>query len=441
MKIVGIAVAVMLTLLHGEAFAQADNLAFRGSLTWTNAGVYANPTVNPLNPDNALGLPEQTLISQFKPDLKIYNSKLSLIARPRVKLEITRIHDEIEDKYRDSKGRSEAEVLEAYGQWNVSDNATFAYGKHSYQWGPAESLSPSNRIFHETVSARNVLFDVRGKNMARINLTSGRHLSLVIMTEFEENEDETPFVAEQEFDTSTLAKGEVSWNSGADYLGIVGGGREHGRPWVGEYFSIGIGFIEGLALYADVSHQRGSDAWYPVERLEPMPPAGNAAVVHLERSEVESEDLYTIAAGGLRYDFEGGSTIRIEYINNDPGYDEEQNEMLQRALTPQQHPEQAASYGETMGRVNGLGLDFLGQRLVFASIMLPDFFDIKDLQVYLRGMRSVTDGSVNGYGSIEYDVTDAGTIFLASSGSSGDPADEMMGLTSPSHTLGYRHVW
>ena len=54
---------------------------------------------------------------------------------------------------------------------------------------------------------------------------------------------------------------------------------------------------------------------------------------------------------------------------------------------------------------------------------------------------SVTDGSVNGYGSIEYDVTDSGTMFLASSGASGEPADEMMGLTSPSHTLGYRHVW
>jgi hypothetical protein len=434
------AVTAMAASWPGTTYGQ-DNLQFRGSLTWTNAGVYSKPTTNPANPDNVLQVPEQSLVSQFKPDLKIYNSKLSLIARPRVKMEVTRVKDAAEDEYKDSKGRSESELLEGFGQWNVSDNATFAYGLHSYQWGPAESFSPSNRIFHETVSARNILFDVRGKHMARINLTYGRHLSLVVMTEFEENENEAPFIAEEEFDSATLAKGEVSWNSGADYLGIVLGGREHGRPWVGEYFSIGVGFIEGLSLYADVSHQRGSDAWYPVERLEALPPTGNVPVVRLERSEMESEELYTIAAGGMRYDFEGGTTLRIEYISNAPGYDEEQNAMLQRALAPQLHPEQQVAYEQTMSRLNALGLDFLGQKLVFASIMAPDFLDIKDLTVYLRGMQSVTDDSVNGYGSIEYAATDNGTLFLASSGASGEPTDELMSLSSPTHTLGYRHVW
>jgi hypothetical protein len=56
-------------------------------------------------------------------------------------------------------------------------------------------------------------------------------------------------------------------------------------------------------------------------------------------------------------------------------------------------------------------------------------------------MQSVTDDSVNGYGSIEYAATDNGTLFLASSGASGEPTDELMSLSSPTHTLGYRHVW
>lgn len=425
-------------VMTAPAFAADDPVTFRGSLSWLTSYAHTEPLDSALNPDNqALLIPEHRGTTELRPNLKLTTSALQLIARPRIRVQFEEVT--VGDEKQPSNGSIKDEINEAYLQWTVSDAVTFAYGRQSYQWGAAESLSPSNRIFHETAQSKNVLYDVRGRDMARVNFSVGKSFSTVVMAEVEENEDQGTFVAEQEFKTSGLIKPEFSWNNGADYIGLVGGAREKSRGWIGQYFNISLPIPDGLSLYGDASQQRGSDSWYPVATTT-MTPAGPVDVISFERNQIDDEKVRTLAVGGLRYDFEGGTVIRAEHIWNDAAYDEEERELALKAFKTE-NPLQLAEFETNARRFLTPGLEVPGRRFAFVSIYAPDLFNFKDLTLYLRGMRSVTDGSTEGYGSIEYKVGDAGTIMVAGSGTSGDEDDELRGYASPTQILAYRHDW
>lgn len=420
------------------ARAADDPVTFRGSFRWLTSYLHTEPVDSALNPDNqALRIPSHQAVSELRPNLKLATSALQLIVRPRIRVQGEEIT--VKDEKEPTTGTVSDEMSEAYVQWTVSDAVTFAYGRQSYQWGAAESLSPSNRIFHETAQSKNVLYDVRGRDMARVNLTAGKNFSTVVMAELDENEDQAPFVAEQTFRTSGLIKPEVSWNSGADYVGLVAGARERGRGWVGQYFNISLPIPEGLALYGDASQERGSEAWYPVA-TQTATAAGPVSTVAFEQTLAEDDEVKTLAVGGLRYDFEGGTIIRAEYIANESGYDAEEREVALKAFKTE-NPAQLADFETNAKRFLTPGLEVPGRRFAFASIYAPDLFNIKDLILYIRGMRSVTDGSAEGYGSVEYKVGDAGTVMLAASGTSGDEDEELKGYAAPTQILAYRHDW
>ena len=167
--------------------ARADDaLTFRGSFAWINAYIHTTPLDSAVNPDNrTLAVPNDEVVSEFRPNLKVNGGPLSLIFRPRVTATATQVRSG--DKTHTATGDVDSLVSEAYGQWMISDRVTFAYGRQSYQWGAAESLSPSNRIFHETVQARNLLYEARGHDLARLNLSLGKSFNTVVMAEYEEN--------------------------------------------------------------------------------------------------------------------------------------------------------------------------------------------------------------------------------------------------------------
>lgn len=428
----------LLLALPLPAFAD-EEVTFRGNMTWITAYVHLVPDTDAkLNPDNSLFLiPENNLVFEIRPNIKLSTNTFQIVARPKVVTEVRRT--KVGDEYGEATGTSKSTINEAFFNWNASSEVTFAYGRQSYQWGAAESMNPSNRIFHETSQSKNILYEVVGKDIARINFTFGRSFSAVFMTEFQENEDEELFQYDQEFKSTGLIKTEFSWDNGTNYLGIVAGGKEDSRGWIGEYLSQEVPFIEGLFIYGDASHQRGSGVWYPVSALVETP-TGPQNVVELQQSQIDDDHVYTTAVGGLRFDFENGSIVRAEYITNDAGYTKEERETF-FAAQGTQNQAQVTLAPLNQAKFLRSGLELPGQKYAYASVHIPDFLTINDLTFFMRGLRSVVDGSANGYLSFDYLVGKAGTISVSGSGDQGKQDTELRSTVKNSYGLAYKHNW
>lgn len=437
------------TLASPALGAGDEPLSFRGGLSWINAYVRNEATENPRNPGNALAVPEDSFVSELRPNIKIVSPQaISVIARPRVTWTVSRARptttdpvtgDTEDGKLAPARPKTSSTWSEGYVQWTLSDAVTFAYGQQNYQWGAAESLSPSNRLVHENVNSRNALYDVRGKHLARMNLSAGKVLSLVIMHEFQEDEDASVFRFAEEFESASQAKLEVNWSEGASYLGLVGGSRESGSPWFGQYVNFSLPFFDAISLYADASQQRGSDAWYPVA-TEELTLQGPQEVVALRQDLSGKKKVYGLTVAGIRYDFENGNHLRLEYINNEAGYDEDEVDLLKRAMT-EKTPWQLGIFQQNLERSLAPGLELLGRKYGFASASLPDVFKVQDLMIYVRTMHSLTDKSSASYLSVDYGIGDAGTILVAGSYSNGHEGSELQGFASPSYLAGYKHQW
>lgn len=428
----------LLTLMILSSSAVGQSLSLDGTFTWINAGRYSVLNeANPLNPGNALlEVPRVQMLSEFRPNFEIVGNRIRIMARPRVRF----LWQEVkagQENWRD-EGLSEAKLNEAFASWLLSDRLTFTLGLHSFQWGPTESLSPSNRIFHETALARDVVYEVRGKHLARVNFSLGQSLSLVVLSEYDENTDEAAFVAEEAFGSTTAVKGEVNWGGGANYFGVVIGGRQHGRPWVGEYASFSLPVPDGLILYFDVAHERQPRVYYPKKKVVDGG-MGTGEIVVLEQS-LAGNDVKTLAVLGLRYDFVQGSILRAEYISNEAGYSEEQQDLTRKALVSSE-PLQMSVKGELLTRALASGLELPGKRYVYGSLYMPDFLALKDLTATIRTLVSVTDQSSNSYLSVEYEVGDAGTVFAASTVNQGKKGSELVGFTKETYMGGYRYIW
>jgi len=218
----GVLLALCL-LLCGPCYGEVLGLTYRGSVSWWNSyqhgRAFENSAVNPQN--LTLGLAEDRYSSELRPNLKFVSSSLQIILRPRLRYAFNLIKRGDNPTFSE-KTKVDTFVSEAFFQWTLSDSLAFALGAQSYQWGAAEVLSPSNRIFHETAQDRTNLFEVRGRYIARANYSFGKSFSLVVMSEVLQNKDNVDirtYSAQEPWYPTVLIKPEFNWNNGADYLG------------------------------------------------------------------------------------------------------------------------------------------------------------------------------------------------------------------------------
>ncbi|MBM4251134.1 MAG: hypothetical protein FJ146_04130 [Deltaproteobacteria bacterium] len=430
---------VFVPLMNSRALAKAEPLEFRGWLQWLNTLEHTTPdTKNELNPENqVLRIPNTTYASLLRPNFKITSSDVQFVVRPRViyRQDYTKVND----KQQPETSQLQSYLNDAFVQWTVSDTVTFTYGKQVYQWGAAETFSPSNRIFHDVASNRDIRYEVRGKRIARLNLSSGKELNAVLMADVEDDKDALIFNADTKWVPSALAKGEYGWNSGADYLGLVMGGQKNGLPWIGEYFNVSVPFFDGLSLFGDTSHQRGSEAWYPVVNSQNTP-VGVQQQITFGHSRLDSKHVYTLAVVGLKYDFINGTILRGEYVYNEAGYTKTQRDLARAALDPR-NPLQQPVLLDNFKRYFAPGLDITGQRYAYASLYVPDMFKINDLLFMARTVYSLLDKSSLSYVSVDYKMGGNGTLSLAVGGGAGKSNSELKGFTAPMQYLAYRHDW
>ncbi len=425
--------AVAISLLTTPAKSEADPVTIRTSMSWFTTATMQSPVPDsPLNPDNSVaGIESQIGTIDIRPNLKLDSGNFQIVARPQLKTSTAK--STVNKTESSEHPRSSGRWTEAYGVLTASNKVLVSYGLQNYQWGAAESLNPSNRIFHETIDSKGVMSVVQGRQIARANLSWTKNLTTILMSETDQVNDINAFRAEETFQTRSLMKHEVNWNSGADYLGVVYGAPEKGSPWIGGYFNLSL--FDGLTLYGDASQQRSSEAWYPV--LETSSLVSTQKVVQLRQSKLYDQKTYTIAVGGLRYSFEGGSDLRFEYLANSAGWTKDDNKNASIALDTTRNL-QLTDYKTNLKRALLPGLEYRGQKYALISLRVPDALTFKDLTLYARAMRSLNDFSSIYYGSLEYGFWSASTLIVSAFMSQGSAETDLRGIVASSVTGGLR---
>ncbi|MBI2519911.1 MAG: hypothetical protein HYV97_05830 [Bdellovibrio sp.] len=406
----------------------ASEGAMQSSLSWWNAVSYRDLVESPLNPDNStLQLPQWLGTSEIRPDVKLIHDPFVLRTRPR--LIGTFSHTTWSDNQTDSETSGKIKWSEAYLSYAAMEGLTLTYGLQNFQWGPAEAASPSNQIFHETIQVKDVLYETRGHHLLRINYTPLQELSEVLLVEISENGD-PEFIAEEKFTQKVVLKSEYAWNGGADYVGLVLGHRYQEDSWVGEYINLEL--YEGLSLYLDASQEKGSAVWYPTKD------ANNT--IAMSQSQKSSQHIYQYSVTGLRYVFENGNDVRLEWIFQEAGYGEAEVFWAWTALTSK-NIMQLMLLQQNASRVERNGLSFPGQDYIFTSLRIPDAFKFKDWTLYGRLLASIHDNSMSSLLSSENAIGEAGTLFATLGFTMGKEDSELRGNVSTAFTLGYRHSW
>jgi hypothetical protein len=390
----------------GAPAGSAAALEFRGHLEWITAAGGASSRASPVNPGNrVLAVPAGGAQTELRPDLRLdVAGALTAVARPRLWLKVERAHTA--DGWQSERSEAKAEWIEGYATWRVSDGLSLSYGLQNFQWGPAELVSPSNRIFHATGFYRDPVYVVRGRQLVRVNVSVGRAWSIVLLAEVADN-GEPPFVAGEPFEEKAQAKVEYAAPGGDLYAALTAGGAQRSRGWFGEYAAVPI--VAGLSAYADAVHTVGRRAWYPIDT--PLGPA-------FAQTEMETRRLRTTALGGLRYAFENGDDLRVEYLFDEAGWSDAQLGLAERAAVG------ALAAGNPAGVAAYLdpGFELLGRHLLYVSLSLPDLPPAKRTRVQARYLRSLTDGSGTAFLTASHDATDSVVAFLSLSATHG-PAD------------------
>jgi hypothetical protein len=400
-------------------------LSFRGHLEWITAAGGASSRASRVNPGNrVLELPAAGAQSELRPDVRLaLGDGLSAVARPRLLLKVERA--ETADGWRPERSRATTEWIEGYAAWRVSDALSLAWGLQNFQWGPAELVSPSNRIFHATGFYRDPVYLVRGRHLVRANLSAGRAWSAVILAEVGDN-GEAPLVAGEPFEPKAQAKVEWLAPGGDLSLAVTAGASQRSRGWFGEYATVPI--VAGLSAYVDAVHTVGRRAWYPEE---------TALGPTFTEAGLETRRLRTTALGGLRYAFENGNDLRVEWLFDEAGWTRAQLSLAERAALA------AMAAGDPSGLARFLdpGFELLGRQLLYASLALPDLPPRRRTRLQARYLRSLTDGSGTGFFTGSYDATDSVVAFVSLSATHGTPDGALSRLSRAALAAGAVVNW
>jgi hypothetical protein len=239
--------------------------------------------------------------------------------------------------------------------------------------------------------------------------------------------DERPFVANEPFERKGQAKLEWSDEGGRGWIGVTGGAGRVSGGFFGEYGSLAIG--EGFSIYADAVHQLGARAWYPVD--------AGAGGARFEQSAADA-GLRTLALGGIRYTFEGGADLRLEYVFDEAGWDVAQLRLAERtaAGTPSSPPAP-----QTVMRWLDPGFEIVGRQHAYASLAIPDLPPRKRTTIALRYLLALEDLSGAAFVTASWAAADWAVIFATATATQGDGHGALSRLARGTALAGATITW
>lgn len=394
------------------------------SLAWYHAISAFEASSTARNPGNLIAkVPDWGLLTEVRPDLKVSSGGATLVVRPKYALRY-------QDQSGEGSAKSEAWLNEGYLRMLFPGDLHVTWGIQNFQWGPAEAATPSNRLVHENVLDHDVLFENRGLYLLRVSKNFGQRLNVAGLAEARETPDRQLHQEGEVFVPGGLLK--VEYAGDDSDLGFVVGAHEDGRgSWVGEYFSFVV--VEGFSVYGDAAHERGSQAYYPVNAEGPEPP-------HFEKSGSAASTINTLSVLGLRYESEDAWDGRIEWVHSDFGYSSSDQESIRLMLDPKD-PRNLPRYEQNLARANLPGLDFPGRDFGLFTLVKRDSLGVADLLLYGRVLWSLTDGSTRIYGQGEWPLGDQLVAFGAVGIGLSGGEKELTGAVASAGLLGLKQTW
>jgi hypothetical protein len=422
-------------LLAWPCYAQTDEVesapkySYRFKLPWYNTAAIQQIAPSPANPENIAEIERWLLTSEVRPDfnLELSEGALNLTLRPVAR---GQVHYRVVKSNEETESTTSGQWAEAFLSATLSDKLQITYGLQNFQWGPADILSPSNRIFHDNAESKGLTFLSQGKHLLRLNYTWSKDASTIVMVELSKYHEDPDFRAEEEFTQKALLKHEIAWGGGADYAGFVLGTKGSEGAWIGLYGTQTL--FAGLSFHADASVERSNHVWYPKKSTSPSP-----SDTTLEQTAKGEDRGYALVVGGFRYAFENGCDLKLEYLFNQSGYDRNDFELLSSALQPTTL-QGAQLLPKTLQRAAKPGLDYRAMHYGLVSLRVPDLFSLKDLSLYSRYLLSGYDRSSSSYASLEYGATDSTTLMLAGLFNRGKTGDDLEGAVNWSALTGVR---
>jgi len=411
---------ITLRTLAAFGAEEADSFTMRNSLDLLQYATATRVGETDFNPNNALlQSPTAQLDAQIRPNLKLlYGSQLTLTARPRLKLKLS--ESQVAQQWQSPQLTQEAYFNELHGSYQLSEAFQLTAGIQNYQWGPAELLNPSNRLFPEISLQYTPYYEFRGRALARINLTPIKSLSIVAAAEPFDVGAPT-YYAGQTPGQKALLKSELNWNNGASYVGLAASGGQTQKYAVGEYAALTLS--DAIQLYADVSHTMGSEAFYPTIQAD--------GTTLMQQSKFEERRLYTLGIAGLRYTFEGGTELKLEYAYNQSGYTAQERTQALAALS---NPANFAALARP-------GLSLPGQHYAYASLRITDFGPKNRFTGFARYLLSATDFSGTAFGELDWAVTDSTVLYALAAVPHGGRNSELNSTSGSFFIFGHKTTY
>ena len=376
----------------------------------------------PANPDNAVQrIPGLVAGVQLRPDVRVaYAEWAQFVFRPRYEGRVE--HTEIAGQRTDAWINQWA--LDAlYLQVNPTSVLNVSYGRQGYEWGTAEFINASNRLFHVNALQKNELYVLRGRELGRVGVFLGRQLSVVVLVELRNN-GERPF-GEDTFDRKGLAKLEYASESGAHRLGLVAGMGQVTVPWVGLYGSTEI--LDGLELHTDFAVSRGSRSWHPV-----VGPAG----ILFQRTLVDERRPEVLGVAGAKFTTLIGLELGLEYVANTAGYDRDELRLAYQSVTVAS-PQLIAN----LSALSNPGLEVLGRHYLYATLRWPSAISRWEANLGGGYLLSLTDQSGRANVYIEASLASWLVVFANGIIAHGAPSAELAALSFGSVLVGLRSTW
>lgn len=310
----------------------------------------------------------------------------------------------------------------------LTEKIQVTYGLQSYQWGPAESASPSNFIFKDTIVGKDALYLPRGLHLLRFNFSPTQAWSEIFLAELSGNGDMDYYKNKDAFEKKALLKSEWTWGESSDYFGVVLGWQDFLGFNLGEYLSLEIS--EALYFYVDAHHKKGSARWRPFRNSE--------NIISFVQDEKNNNRNYSYAVSGLRYNFVNGGDLRFEYIYEEDSYSKTEHLIIKDCFSSSQFAQQLFLKDNILHFYNS-NLHYVGQQFVMLSYNKSNFLSKNNFLLAMRFLYSLSDQSVRGYFNLEKSVGKQGTVFAFLIQNIGKRDSELNTLISSSYNMGYRH--
>jgi hypothetical protein len=266
-------------------------------------------------------------------------------------------------------------------------------GLQVYQWGPAEFLNTSNPLYHFNTNQKTLVYKEKGQALIRFNYSVDRENSVVAIVEPVSN-NQPEWIEGDAFTPKFLIKYERSWRETADYVGVVIGQEEKHNPFVGEYFN--YGFAEGFSVYGDAKQAQNFINYVP---------AASGSFYNMTEVADSKNKWPTLSVLGLR--FEDSFDLRAEYVYNGMGYDKAQLKSAIASAAGFLNP----AYSQNLKNFLKPGLEILGKNYIYLSYRITEPFNSKELNFYLRYLRSLQDESAQAQAEFEKSLSDQWLVF------------------------------